>query len=98
MFDTENFDKEIKPSKVDMIDRFFEGLKLGDKAYSDEANKSKDKLDIAVPDVMIGELMSMVDTDDRFVYLGSETTPPCERHVYWNIVKTVYPIKLEHLK
>jgi len=41
--------------------------------------------------------MSMIDTDNRFIYIGSETKPPCSQKVYWNVVKTVYPIKQEHL-
>ena len=35
----------------------------------------------------------MVDTDNRWVYKGSVTTPPCDTIVYWNVLRTVYPIK-----
>ena len=35
--------------------------------------------------------------DDRYTYRGSVTTPPCMESVYWNVMKTVYPIKQRHL-
>jgi carbonic anhydrase len=37
--------------------------------------------------------MMMVDMDDRWVYRGSVTTPPCTTQVYWNVLRTIYPIK-----
>lgn len=40
----------------------------------------------------------MVDMDNRWVYKGSVTTPPCQETVYWNVLRTVYPIKERHLK
>jgi carbonic anhydrase len=47
--------------------------------------------------VSFGDLMTMVDLEDRWVYKGSVTTPPCDSIVYWNVVKRVYPIKQKHL-
>ena len=47
--------------------------------------------------VNYGDLMMMVNTDKRWVYKGSVTTPPCGQSVYWNVVSTVYPIKQAHL-
>lgn len=43
------------------------------------------------------DLHMMVDTNNRWTYRGSVTTPPCAQNVYWNVLKTVYPMKLEHL-
>jgi carbonic anhydrase len=42
--------------------------------------------------VTYGDLMQMVDSNNRWVYKGSVTTPPCGRFVYWNVLSTVYPI------
>lgn len=50
-----------------------------------------------VPEVSYGELMMAVDMDNRWTYRGSVTTPPCKENVYWNVVRTVYPIKKKHL-
>jgi carbonic anhydrase len=44
-----------------------------------------------------GDLMQMVDSNNRWVYKGSVTTPPCGRFVYWNVLSTVYPISQKHL-
>lgn len=44
-----------------------------------------------------GDLMMMVDMEDRWVYRGSVTTPPCTTQVYWNVLRTIYPIKKKHL-
>lgn len=39
----------------------------------------------------------MVDTSNRWVYKGSVPNPPCSKYVYWNVIKTIYPIKQAHL-
>jgi carbonic anhydrase len=49
-----------------------------------------------VNEVQIGKLMMMADLDNRWVYKGSMTTPPCETGVYWNIARRVFPIKVLH--
>lgn len=41
--------------------------------------------------------MMMVNMRTRWSYKGSVTTPPCATTVYWNVVKTIYPIKQKHL-
>lgn len=41
--------------------------------------------------------MNSIDTNNRWVYNGSLTTPPCTKNIYWNVVGTVYPIKKKHL-
>lgn len=43
-------------------------------------------------------LMEMVDLENRWTYKGSLTTPPCSTNLYWNVVRTVYPIKAKHVK
>lgn len=35
----------------------------------------------------------MVNMNERWVYQGSVTTPPCATNVYWNVVSAVYPIR-----
>lgn len=79
-------DKDIEPWKVDLIDRFFDSMQW-------ETTDSDPK----VSEVPFGELMMMVDTDERWAYKGSVTTPPCDTFVYWNILREVYPIKQHHL-
>lgn len=39
----------------------------------------------------------MLDTNNRWVYKGSLTTPPCSKTVFFNILYKVYPIKPYHL-
>lgn len=47
--------------------------------------------------VKYGDLMNIVDTENRWVYKGSVTTPPCAEIVYWNVVRKIYPVKQKHL-
>jgi len=41
--------------------------------------------------------MMMVDMQNRWTYRGSVTTPPCATAVYWNVLRTIYPLKPKHL-
>ena len=47
--------------------------------------------------VAYGSLMEMADFNNRWVYKGSVTTPPCNINVYWNVLSTIYPIQERHL-
>jgi len=47
--------------------------------------------------VLYGNLMEMVDSNNRWIYAGSVTTPPCARFVYWNVISTIYPVSQKHL-
>lgn len=69
-----------------IINDFFDSLDWGNTATSQTAQE-----------IAYGKLHMMVDTDNRYTYRGSVTTPPCKQNVYWNVVRTVYPIKQEHL-
>ena len=39
--------------------------------------------------------MEMINHEDRWIYKGSETFPPCEQFVYWNVVRRVLPIRID---
>jgi len=67
---------------------FFDSLKLGKENPEVEA-------------VAIKSALEEIDWTQRWVYKGSKTQPPCEQFVYWNVLKTVYPISqadLDHFK
>ena len=64
------------------IDNFFGSL-----------NWAETSLNPKVDSVPLGDLMRLLNTGDRWAYLGSSTMPPCTPGVYWNVLKTVYPIK-----
>jgi carbonic anhydrase len=85
-FSVEDYHTEgITAEHVEVIDRFFDSLEW-------ERNNPK------VAEVPYGDLMMMVDMDNRWVYKGSVTTPPCDTFVYWNVLQRVYPIKQKHLE
>jgi hypothetical protein len=86
MFSVENPSKTFEAWEVEIIDNFFDSLKWGPK-----------DVDVFVPEVSYGKLMMMVDMQNRWTYRGSVTTPPCATAVYWNVLRTVYPIKQKHL-
>ena len=43
-------------------------------------------------------LMEAIDFEDRWVYKGSYTEPPCNEGVYWNVIRTVYPVSNNSLE
>ena len=48
--------------------------------------------------VTFGDLMmNVADMENRWIYKGSVTTPPCAKFVYWNVLKAVLPVKQRHL-
>lgn len=50
-----------------------------------------------VDQVAFEALMNMLDFNNRYVYKGSQTVPPCETFVYQNVLTTVYPISSNHV-
>jgi carbonic anhydrase len=69
-----------------VIDRFFEHLKFGE-----DGNPIVDQ-------VAFGQIMNLANYEDRWVYHGSLTTPPCSPFIYWNVIRRVLPIKLADLE
>ena len=51
-----------------------------------------------VQSVALSNALSNVDWSERWAYKGSKTQPPCEQFVYWNVLKTVYPIDADDLR
>lgn len=87
MFSVNNPTPGISQSDIDIIDEFFESLNW-DKIQKDHPLVEK---------VPYGKLMMMFDMRNRWTYKGSVTTPPCAQNVYWNVLRTIYPIKQKHL-
>lgn len=70
MFSTTDASRKFSDKEVAVIDKFFDDLKWEDSTKSKKAVK--------VNSVSYGELMMMVDMDNRWTYRGSVTTPPCK--------------------
>ena len=87
MFSVENYTAKLSWAEERIIDTFFDTLRLDDVT----------ELGPTVSLATYGDLMMMVDMNNRWVYKGSVTTPPCAQGVYWNVLSTIYPIKAEHL-
>lgn len=85
IFDTRKWDRSVTAYQKGVINRFFDNLNLGQ------------KVDTSVSHIGYGQLLDALDTDERFVYKGSVTTPPCARTVYWNVINKVYPVSQRHL-
>jgi hypothetical protein len=101
LFSVENFNVELTDAEIEIIDTFFQSLqwdKTEEAAADDDEEPAADGLTNPVVDlVSYGNLMELVDMNNRWAYKGSVTTPPCSTFVYWNVLSTVYPIKEEHL-
>ena len=85
MFSVEDYNAKLTYAEQAIVDSFFESLDLSDQN------------DPLISMLNFGYLMNMVDTDNRWVYKGSLTTPPCTRYIYWNVLNTIYPISKKHL-
>ena len=81
MFDTANYEKSVPETTVEIIDEFFDSLKL------DDLEETIAKF------IPFGKLLDNINTNNRWIYKGSLTTPPCSKSIYWNVMATVYPIK-----
>lgn len=82
-FSVEEYDRSVTEAQNSTVQRFFEHLK-----FNDDGEPIVDVLGF-------GTLMNLVDFEDRWTYIGSETFPPCDQFVYWNIVRRILPIKIE---
>jgi len=49
----------------------------------------------SVDQIGLGALLKIVDFEDRWVYKGTETFPPCAEFVYWHIPRKIFPIRIE---
>ena len=85
LFSVNDYTANLSPEEQEIIDEFFDSLN-----FEDLSNPQ-------IPEANFAELMNLADFDNRWVYLGSVTTPPCQSGVYWNLLKTVYPISQRHL-
>lgn len=82
MFSVNNPTVTLNAADTKIIDDFFDTLQWNTVTGTPSVNL-----------VSYGDLMMMVDFNDRWTYKGSVTTPPCARFVYWNVLRKVYPIK-----
>lgn len=40
-----------------------------------------------VKEAMIGDFLNIADFENRYTYVGTETTPPCANGTLWNIAQ-----------
>ena len=86
MFSVNDHTADISTTERDVIDAFFDGLKWDDVTGS-----------VVSDMILYGDLMEMVDGNNRWIYKGSVTTPPCATFVYWNVLSTIYPVSQSQL-
>lgn len=85
IFDTKA-GQALTPAQESIIDTFFETLLWSDVTTNPTVNL-----------VSYGNLMAMLDYENRRTYRGSLTTPPCTIGVYWNVLSTVLPVKQKYV-
>ena len=79
---------DLTEAEIIIIDTFFTSLQW------DVLDQTADPV---VDLVSYGNLMELVDFNNRWAYKGSQTAPPCFTHYYQNVLSTVYPIKADHV-
>lgn len=83
MFDTDpKVHAEVSDAEVRIIDTFFDSLQW-------DETSSNPVVDL----IAYGDLVGMIDFHNRWVYVGSVTTPPCATKVFWNEIAKIYPVK-----
>lgn len=85
IFSVDKYTADLSFAEQAIVDNFFDSLK-----WSDTGSPTVDM-------VTYGSLMEMVDFENRWVYKGSVTTPPCATFVYWNVLSKIYPVSQKHL-
>lgn len=81
IFDTKKWDKDrVTPTQIYAIDEFFDSI---------FENMDLTNMTLRPYTVKYGDLLYLLDTDKRWVYTGSVTTPPCLTKVYWNVLRTI---------
>ena len=70
IFDTEKYDKDITFAEQKIIDTFFESFRWEERFRGGLIDYTPDL-------IPYGDLMNIVNWNDRWVYKGSLTTPPC---------------------
>jgi len=80
---------DLTEAEVIIIDTFFTSLQW------DVLDQTADPV---VDLVSYGNLMELVDFNNRWAYKGSQTAPPCFTNYYQNVLSTVYPNKADHVE
>ena len=78
IFDPVHYDMSITAAEVAKIDKFFDSLHF-DGPWHQKSHK--------IREMAYGDLFSVLDTGNRWVYKGSLTRPPCDHHIYWNVLR-----------
>ena len=91
MFSVNSYTAELTWAEQKIIDEFFESLAWG------KFDPKNNKAGWDVSRARYADLLNMVDTNNRWVYRGSVTTPPCAENVYWNELRTIYPVSQKHV-
>ena len=93
MFSVEDYDKRITSVGNQTVQDFIYDLKFSD--YDPETGKFNEP---KVDEVKLGNLLGLANFENRWVYHGSLTTPPCSPEVYWNVINFIFPIKIEEFE
>lgn len=98
MFSVNNYNAELSWAQKRIIDNFFDSLQWDARLPDNEDGSLGALTDPTVDLISYGDMLNYVfDIENRWVYKGSFTTPPCTTGVYWNVLSTVYPISQKHL-
>jgi len=91
-FDSTDFDRSISESDNSTIDKFFSslGFDIEERLELDFEPK------MSIPNFK--EVMDVFNFDEKWIYKGSSTQPPCKQYAYWQVLRTVYPMKDKYLK
>lgn len=76
--------KKTMSNEQKVINSFFSNLRFEDDLKEGKVSQ--------LSKINIGSLLEILDLEKRWMYMGTDTQPPCRQDTLWNVLSTVYPI------
>ena len=90
LFSKEHFDKDIDQGNNYTINNFFQQLRL-----NDDIEMLGEPQNQGLPDLDFRRFIDALNHNNKWMYVGSHTNPPCDGPVIYQVLEKVYPLEPE---
>jgi len=88
-FSVEGYDRDISNEEMQILNDFYDSLNL---------DENYDQIDgLGLGHISFREAMDVLDYEDKYIYIGSGTTPPCALFVQRQVLHRIYPIEFKYV-